>query len=222
MVLVSLHPVSYIIGYRSVSYLRLVNGRNEAHCSFLCTNSCVAPLKMKTIPRLELSAAVTAVKQERLLKRELEIPVNARSVFWTGSTSILRYAKNETNRYNTLVANRVSIIRHGSKPNQWFHVKWRLQPCWLRLAWFDGRHLPSWKSLVNGAGIPLEVCLGLRKTSYLARLQMVILKWKEKFERVCLLWSPLEVHYWSTLAYDPHGLSWWKSLPGFFDAEIIS
>ena len=69
------------IGYRSVSYLRLVNGRNEAHCSFLCANSCVAPLKMKTIPRLELSAAVTAVKQERLLKRELEIPVNARSVF---------------------------------------------------------------------------------------------------------------------------------------------
>ena len=110
------------IGYGSVSYLRLVNGRNEAHCSFLCAKSRVAPLKMITIPCLELSAAVTAVKQDRLLKRELEISVNARSVFWTDSTAVLRYVKNETNRYHTFVANRVAIIRDGSQPNQWFHV----------------------------------------------------------------------------------------------------
>ena len=110
------------IGYGSVSCLRLVNGRNEAHCSFLCTKSRVGPLKMVTIPRLELSAAVTAVKQDRLLKRELEISVDARSVFWTDSTAVLRYVKNETNRYHTFVANSVAIIRYGSQPNQWCHV----------------------------------------------------------------------------------------------------
>ena len=66
------------IGYGSVSYLCLVNACNAAHCYFLCAKSRVAPLKMITIPRLELSAAVTAVKQDRLLKRELKISVNAR------------------------------------------------------------------------------------------------------------------------------------------------
>ena len=106
----------------AVSYLRLVNGCNEAHYSFLCAKSHVAPLKMITIPCLELSAAVTAVKQDRLLKRELEISVNERSVFWTDSTAVLRYVKNETNWYHTFVANRVAIIHDGSQPNQWFHV----------------------------------------------------------------------------------------------------
>ncbi|XP_068671120.1 uncharacterized protein [Montipora foliosa] len=77
---------------------------------------------MITIPHLELSAAVTAVKQDRLLKRELEISVNARSIFWMDSTAVVRYVKNETNRYHTFVANRVGIIRDGSQPNQWFHV----------------------------------------------------------------------------------------------------
>ncbi|XP_068704621.1 uncharacterized protein [Montipora foliosa] len=110
------------IGNGSVSYLRLVNAHNEAHCFFLCAKSRVTPSKMITIPRLELSAAVTAVKQDRLLKRELEISVNARSVFWTDSTAVLRYVKNETNRYHNFVANRVAIIRDGSQPNQWFHV----------------------------------------------------------------------------------------------------
>ena len=47
---------------------------------------------------------------------------HARSVFWTDSTVVLRYVKNETNRYHTFVANRVGIIRDGCQPNQWFHV----------------------------------------------------------------------------------------------------
>ena len=52
------------IRYGLVSYLRLVNGHNEVHCFFLCAKWCVAPLKMMTILHLELSAAVTTVKQD--------------------------------------------------------------------------------------------------------------------------------------------------------------
>ena len=97
------------IGFGSVSYLRLVNDQGDVHCSFLCAKSRVAPLKTLTIPRLELSAAVISVKQDKILKRELEIPVSAQSVFWTDSTAVLRYLKNETRRCQTFVANRVTI-----------------------------------------------------------------------------------------------------------------
>ena len=95
---------------------------SEVHCSFLCAKSRVAPSKMITIPRLELSAAVIAVKQDKFLKKELEISVDARSVLWTDSTAVLHDVKNETNWYHTFVANRVAIICNGSQPNQWFHV----------------------------------------------------------------------------------------------------
>ena len=110
------------IGLGTVSYLRLVNNKGEVHCSFLCAKSRVAPLKTVTIPRLELSAAAISVKQDRLLRRELELPISAKSVFWTDSTAVLCYVKNETNRYHSFVANRVALIRDGSEPNQWNHV----------------------------------------------------------------------------------------------------
>ena len=95
---------------------------------FFVRRSRVAPLKTITIPRLELSAAAISVKQDKVLRRELEIPINEQSVFWTDSTAVLLYVKNETRQYHTFVANRVAVIRDGSEPNQWNHVCGDMNP----------------------------------------------------------------------------------------------
>jgi len=116
------------IGFRSLSCVRLVNDQGDVHCSFLCAKSRVAPWKTLTIPRLELSAVVISVKEDKVLKRKLEIPVSAQSVFWTDSTAVLRYVKNKTRRYQIFVANRVAIIWHGSEPHQWKHVSGEMNP----------------------------------------------------------------------------------------------
>lgn len=55
------------------SYLRSVTKSGEVHCTLVMGKARVAPTKVTTIPRLELSAAVVATRTGDLLKRELEI-----------------------------------------------------------------------------------------------------------------------------------------------------
>ncbi|MCG8431673.1 MAG: hypothetical protein MJA29_10925, partial [Candidatus Omnitrophica bacterium] len=80
-----------------------------------------------TIPRLELTAATLAVRVDAMLKRELEIPIS-RTLFWTDSTAVLRYVLNETSRFHTFVANRLTVIHEGSDVSQWKYVNTKLNP----------------------------------------------------------------------------------------------
>ena len=49
-------------------------------------------------------------------------------MFSLDSMSVLRYIKNETKRFHTFVANRISMIRDGSTPNQWRYVEGMVNP----------------------------------------------------------------------------------------------
>ncbi len=60
-------------GYGSVTYLRLLNSNNVVHVSFLLGKARVAPLKPVTIPRLELTAAVLAIRVDKMLREQLQL-----------------------------------------------------------------------------------------------------------------------------------------------------
>lgn len=89
------------------------NSRSDVHVSFQMGKARVTPLKAVTIPRLELTAAVLAVRVDLMLRSELQIPLQE-SVFWTDSTSVLKHIKNEDKRFHTFVANRVTTIREAT------------------------------------------------------------------------------------------------------------
>ncbi|KAJ8367292.1 hypothetical protein AAFF_G00323530 [Aldrovandia affinis] len=95
-------------GYGTVTYILLTNTQGKKHVPFLMGKSRVAPLKQVTIPRMELTAAVVAVKVDKIMKQELQVPLE-RSIFWMDSTTVLKYIENETARFKTFVANRISI-----------------------------------------------------------------------------------------------------------------
>lgn len=114
-------------GYGTVTYLRMQNNKNNVHVGFLMGKARVTPLKAITIPRLELTAAVIAVRIDLMLRTELRIALQE-SVFWTDSMSVLKYIKNEDKRFHTFVANRVSTIREASKPSQWRYISSKENP----------------------------------------------------------------------------------------------
>ena len=109
------------VAYGAVAYVRFVSANRQIHCSFLTAKSRLAHVKPMTIPRLELSAAVLAVRIDRALREELELTID-KSVFWSDSTSVLQYIRNQGRRFRTFVANLLAVIRDGSQPTQWKYV----------------------------------------------------------------------------------------------------
>ena len=70
----------------------------------------VAPTKITTIPRLELTVAVVSAKVAVMVQKELNY-VNMKQYFWTDSKVVLGYINNDAKRFHTFVANRVQVIR---------------------------------------------------------------------------------------------------------------
>ena len=80
----------------------------------------VAPTKIVTIPRLELTAAVTSAAVSNML-RELELKIDE-EYYWTDSQVVLGYINNEAQRFHVFVANRVERIRETTEARQWHYV----------------------------------------------------------------------------------------------------
>ena len=85
----------------------------------------LAPIKPLTIPRLELQAAVMAVRMSAMIQKELDVS-SSQITYWTDSTTVLQYIKSETTRFHALVSNRVTEIKEVSDPKSWKHVPGRL------------------------------------------------------------------------------------------------
>lgn len=110
-----------VAGYGECTYLRSISASGQIHCSLVIAKARVTPTKVTTVPRLELSAAVVAVRVSNLLRKELEIE-NAQEVFWKDSKVVLGYVNNDARRFHVFVANRIQRIQDNTKPSQWRYV----------------------------------------------------------------------------------------------------
>ncbi|XP_019727405.1 uncharacterized protein LOC109516990 isoform X1 [Hippocampus comes] len=108
-------------GYGMCSYLRSVSMSGQVHCSLVMGRSRVPPSKVTTIPRLELSAAVVAVRIGDMLKGELGVTLSSET-YWTDSKVVLGYINNEARRFHVFVANRVERIKQSTESKQWSYV----------------------------------------------------------------------------------------------------
>lgn len=151
-------------GYGAVAYARYNSSVNIGHCQILMAKARVAPIKIVTIPRLELTAAVLATRIYRVIDREMELKFESVS-FWTDSTIVLHYINNTKSRFSTYVANRLSEIHEVTKTNQWRHVASRDNPAdyasrgliYSETAFDTWVHGPQYLRVSEEQWIPLSV-----------------------------------------------------------------
>lgn len=105
--------------YGACVYVRSDSGGN-IKISLLCSKSRVAPLKVLTVPKLELSAALLL---SELLEGIMDTLDNKYEYHcWSDSMVVLSWLREESSNYNIFVANRVSRIQKLTNNMLWHHV----------------------------------------------------------------------------------------------------
>ena len=110
--------------FSAVGFLRAqvtcTSGEIITELAFVLAKARVAPMKVMTVPMLELQAALLAARLKREICRALTVTVD-KVFMWTDSTIVLQWI-NSTNKHPIFIANRVSEILENTSVDQWNHV----------------------------------------------------------------------------------------------------
>lgn len=101
-----------------VVYLRLTCLDGVVKCALVGGKSRVAPLKMLSIPRMELQAAVLGCRFANSISKELRLPMS-RKFFWSDSQTVLNWLHSEHRRYKQFVACRIGELLESSALHEW-------------------------------------------------------------------------------------------------------
>lgn len=156
-----------------VAYLR-IQKENIWECVQLGAKTHVAPIKLQTIPRLELNGAVMGSRFAKSLREHLSIKIQE-TFYWSDSLIVLSWLRtNEPRKLNKYVAYRVAEIQENTIISNWRYVptklnaadeatKWNNQP-FLEYPsrWFIGpdflyKHEEFWPSNLSPATINEEI-----------------------------------------------------------------
>ncbi|XP_043990554.1 uncharacterized protein LOC122841353 [Gambusia affinis] len=107
--------------YGSVAYLRMEDAEGHPHVSFVMARSRVAPRKQLSMPRLELSAALTGAQLAKLLHSELTLTMS-HTVMWSDSTTVLSWIRSDSAQYKVFVGTRIAEIQEHTNTNDWRYV----------------------------------------------------------------------------------------------------
>ncbi|GFV75187.1 integrase catalytic domain-containing protein [Trichonephila clavipes] len=113
--------------YGAVVYLQCFLHNGAAKVSILASKSHVAPIRVISIPRLELCACVLLAQLVKKIRSTLRLNISD-IVLHTDSTIALAWLNTPANRLKTFVANRVAKVQELTEGFQWNHVPSVLNP----------------------------------------------------------------------------------------------
>ena len=106
--------------YASVTYLKSVDENGNVYITLLYSKTKVSPIKLVSLPRLELLASVLAAKSTSYVLSSLQVS-DLEVHMWTDSTIVLHWIKGSSRQYKTFVGNRVQLLQELTQPSSW---KW--------------------------------------------------------------------------------------------------
>lgn len=104
--------------YAASLYWRIITPEGEIFTSIALAKARVSPLKVTSIPRLELQAAVMGSRMATAVIEEHDRKPESRT-YWTDSKTVLTWLKNGARAYRPFVAHRIANIEENSNISEW-------------------------------------------------------------------------------------------------------
>lgn len=135
-------------GYAAVSYFRISNNSSVA-ISLIGSKTRVAPLKLASIPRLELMAAVIGARFASTIAENHTINIK-KKIFWSDSRTVLSWIRSDHRKYHQFVAIRVSEILDISNMNEWRWISGKMNVADDATKWSKSPDLSHSSRWLNG------------------------------------------------------------------------
>ncbi|XP_064646181.1 uncharacterized protein LOC135499366 [Lineus longissimus] len=113
--------------YAAAVYLRSEYDDSQVCIRLVLAKARVAPLKVISIPRLELMAAMLGLRLALRVVETLKMAVKDVK-FWSDSLDVIHWIHGQTRQYKPFIAHRVSEIQQKTLPSQWHHVPGEQNP----------------------------------------------------------------------------------------------
>ncbi|XP_063828939.1 uncharacterized protein LOC135078268 [Ostrinia nubilalis] len=104
--------------YAAAVYWRTEDEDGRVHVTLAAARARVAPLKLTSIPRLELQAAVLGCRLARTAADEYQLKADRR-VFWSDSKTVLAWLRAGPRSFKPFVAHRVAEIEEDTQAKEW-------------------------------------------------------------------------------------------------------
>ncbi len=115
--------------FASCAYIVSKNGGEARESRLLIAKARVAPVKVVTVPRLELLGAILSTSLVACINSNLDHPFyESNTYYWTDSMNILCWLRDQSRDLKTFIANRVSHIQRHSDISQWQYINTTQNP----------------------------------------------------------------------------------------------
>lgn len=111
--------------YAAALYWRAETEDGRVSLALIVAKARVAPLKLTSVPRLELQAAVLGAKMAATVLEEHSKKPESKT-FWTDSKTVLTWLNTGARSYKPFVAHRIAAIEEFTRSNEWRWVPTKL------------------------------------------------------------------------------------------------